>query len=61
MVYCKEGCVDMFSDASDFQLPDARFEGEEVCWDTLFKVSLMTREREASSTYRKLRVLEEGL
>ena len=51
----------MFSDASDFQLAGARFEGEEVCWDTRFKVSLMTREREASSTYRKLRVLEEGL
>ena len=28
IVYCKEGCVDMFSDASDFQLARARFEGE---------------------------------
>ena len=25
VVYCKEGCVDMFSDRSDFQLARARF------------------------------------
>ena len=31
VVYCAEGCVDMFSDASDFQLAGAQFEGEEVC------------------------------
>ena len=30
VVYCKEGCVDMFSDALDFQLAGARFEGEEL-------------------------------
>ena len=29
VAYCKEGCVDMFSDTSDFQL--AGFEGEQVC------------------------------
>ena len=40
VTYCKEGYVDMFSDASDFQLAGARFEGEQVCWDTRFKVSL---------------------
>ena len=38
IVYCKEGCMDMFSDASDFQLAGARFEGEQVCWDTRFNV-----------------------
>ena len=27
VVYCKEGCVDMFSHASDFQLAGARFKG----------------------------------
>ena len=46
---------------SDFQLAGARFEGEEVCWDTRFKVSLTERERGASSTFRELRVIEEGL
>ena len=61
VVYCKEGHVDMFSDASDFQLAGVRFEGEEVCWDTRFKVSLTEREREASSTFRELRAIEEGL
>ena len=29
VVYCKEGCVNMFSDASDFQLVGVRLEGEE--------------------------------
>ena len=61
VVYCKEGCVDMFSDASDFQLAGARFEGEQVCWDTRFKVSLSEKERGASSTFRELRAIEEGL
>ena len=61
VVHCKEGCVDMFSDASDFQLAGAMFEGEEVCWDTRFKVSLTDREREASSTFQELRAVEEGL
>ena len=32
-----------------------------MCWDTRFKVSLMEREREASSTFRELRAIEEGL
>ena len=61
VVYCKEGCVDMFSDASDFQLAGARFEGEQVCWDTRFKVSLSEKEKGASSTFRELRAIEEGL
>ena len=61
VVYCKEGRVDMFLDVSDFQLAGARFEGQEVCWDTRFKVSLMERERVASSTFRELRAIEEGL
>ena len=61
VVYFKEGCVDMFSDASDFQLAGARFEGEQVCWDTRFKVSLSEKEKGASSTFRELRAIEEGL
>ena len=32
-----------------------------MCWDTRFKVSLTERERGASSTFRELRVIEEGL
>ena len=51
----------MFSDASDFQLARARFEGEQVCWDKRFKVSLTEKEKGASSTYRELRAIEEGL
>ena len=51
----------MFPDASDFQLARARFEGEQVCWDMRFKVSLTEKEKGASSTYRELRAIEEGL
>ena len=40
VVYCKEGCVNMFSDASNVQVAGARIESEEVCWDTVFKVAL---------------------
>ena len=53
--------MDMFSDASDFQLAGARFEGEQVCWDTRFKVSLSEKEKGLSSTFRELRAIEEGL
>ena len=52
VVYCKAGYVDMFSDASDFQLARARFKEEQVCWDTRFKVSLSAKEKGASSTFR---------
>ena len=34
---------------------------EQVCWDTRFKVSLTEKEKGASSTYRELRAIEEGL
>ena len=51
----------MFSDASDFQLAGARFEGEQVCWDMRFKVLLSKKERGASSNFRELRAIEEGL
>ena len=61
VVYCKAGVVDMFSDASDFQLAGAKFEDEQVCWDTRFKVSLTEGEKGLSSTYRELRAIEEGL
>ena len=61
VVYCKEGCVDMFSDTSDFQLAGARFEGEQVCWDTRFKVLLSEKEKRASRFFRELRAIEEGL
>ena len=50
----------MFSDSSDFQLAGARFDGEQVCWDTRFKVSLSEKEKGASSTFRELRAIEEG-
>ena len=61
VVYCKEGCVNMFSDASNFQLTGAKFKGDEVFWDIRFKVLLSDREKEASSTFRGMRVIEEGL
>ena len=61
IVYCKAGVVDMFSDASDFQLAGAKFEEEQVCWDTRFKVSLTEGEKSSSSTFRELRAIEEGL
>ena len=60
-VYYKAGVVDMFSDASDFQLAGAMFEEEQVCWDIPFKVSLTEGEKESSSTYRELRDIKECL
>ena len=51
----------MFSDTSDFQLARAKFEEEQVCWDTRFKVSLSEKEKGSSSTFRELRAIEEGL
>ena len=59
--YCKGGCVNMFSDASEFQLAGARIEDGEVSWDTRFKIALREDERKTSSTYRELRGIEEGL
>ena len=61
VVYCKKGSVSMFSDASEIQVGGARIEGNRVCWDTVFKVSLTEEERAGSSTYRELRGIEEGL
>ena len=61
VTYCKEGCVNMFSDASDFQWAGAQIEDGKVCWDTRFKVALTEEERGASSTFRELRGIEEGL
>ena len=60
-VYYKAGVVDMVSGASDFQLAGAKFEEEQVCWDTRFKVSLTEGEKGSSSTYRELRDIEECL
>ena len=60
-VYYKAGVVDMFSDASDFQLAGAKFEEEQVCWDTRFRVSLMEGEKGSSSTNREPRDIEEVL
>ena len=60
-VYYKAGVVDMFSDASDFQLAGAKFEEEQVCWDTRFRVSLMEGEKGSSSTYREPRDIKEVL
>ena len=59
--YCKEGCVSMFSDASEFQLAGARIEDGEVSRDTRFKVALGEDEMKMSSTFRELRGIEEGL
>ena len=61
VVYCKEGCVNMFSDASNVQVAGVRIEIEEVCWDTVFKVVLSEKESVVSSTFRELRGIEEGL
>ena len=60
-MYCKEGCINMFSDSSDFQLAGARIEDGEVSWDTRFKVALTKYERRTSSMFRELRGIEEGL
>ena len=51
----------MSSDSSDFQLAGAKFEEEQVYWDTHFRVSLMEGEKGSSSTYRELRDKEECL
>ena len=51
----------MFSDASDKQVGGARFDGEKVAWDTVFKVVLAEEERKKSSTFRELRGIEEGI
>ena len=61
VMYCREKCVNMFSDASDFQLAGARIEDGNVSWDTRFKVALAEEERSSSSTFRELRAIEEGL
>ena len=61
VMYCREKCINMFSDASEFQLAGAQIEDGEVSWDTRFKVALTEEERSASSTYRELRAIEEGL
>ena len=53
-VYCKQGVVNMFSDASEFQLAGARIEEDGVSWDTRFKVSLKESERGTSSTFKEL-------
>ena len=61
VVYCKEGCVNMFSDASNVEVAGARIESEEVCLDTVFEVALSEKERVESSTFRELREIEECL
>ena len=60
-VYYKAGVVDMVSGASDFQLAGAKFEEEQVCWDTRFRVSSMEGEKGSSSTNREPRDIEEVL
>merc|ERR1711867_17381 len=61
VVYCRGGQVEMFSDASDLQMGGARFYGEKVAWDTVFKAALAEEERKRSSTFRELRGIEEGI
>ena len=61
VVYCRDGQVEMFSDASDLQVGGARFYGEKVAWDTVFKAVLAEEERKKSSTFRELRGIEEGI
>ena len=53
--------VEMFSDVSDLQVGGARFNGEKVAWDTVFKAALAEEERKKSSTFRELRGIEEGI
>ena len=60
-VYYKAGVVDMVSGTSDFQLAGAKFEEEQVCWDTRFRVSSMEGEKGSGSTNRKPRDIEEVL
>ena len=52
VVYCKGEQVNMFSDASDFQLAGARIEDGNVDWNTRFRCALKEEEKKASSTYR---------
>ena len=61
VTYCKRDRVCMFSDTSDFQLAGAQIEDGEVNWNTRFKVALSEAEKSASSTFRELRAIEEGL
>ena len=58
VVYCRDGQVEMFSDASDLQVGGARFYGERVAWDTVFKGALAEEERKKSSIFRELRGIE---
>ena len=51
----------MFRDTSDRQVGGARFDGEKVAWDTVFKVVLAEEERKKSSMFRELRGIEEGI
>ena len=61
VVYCRDGQVEMFSDASDRQVGRARFDGEKVAWDIVFKAVLAEEERKKSSMFRELRGIEEGI
>ena len=45
VMYCRDGQVKMFSNASDRQVGGARFDGEKVAWDTVFKAVLAEEER----------------
>ena len=58
VVYCKEGCVNMFSDVSDFQLAGARFEREKVCWDTRFKEIYLVASPNTGETCNVNQILE---
>ena len=61
VVYCRDGQVEMFSNASDLHVSEARFYGEKVAWDTVFKTVLAEEERKKSSMFRELRGIEEGI
>ena len=61
VVYCKDGQVEMFSDTSDRHVGGARFDGEKVAFDTVFKAVLAEEERKKSSLFRELRGIEEGI
>ena len=50
VVYCKDG-----------QVGGARFSGEKVAWNTMFKAVLAEEERKKSSKFRELRGIEEGI
>ena len=53
--------MEMFSDASNLECGGARFDGEKVAWDMVFKAVLTEEERKKSSTFRELRGFEEGI